>query len=446
MSLTSYTKPFLTSDDLVATLQRKISAPISQNLFTYNDYLAFCNDEMFISQVPAVLEFHEEYFVFVERIPVVPLQQRYQIPTRAIGMKLRDLKWQDSNGNLFDMSRVNPEEKSFYQQNIGTSETISKYYIEGNDIVLLPALTVTNSVVLHVYYFLRPNQLVANGRAATITAFLETITVLNANINPNDTITIDNVVFTAVSGAPGPLQFQIGGTDIQTATNLTQAINTSAGIALASNGSPSTSLVTLSFPLIQASQSVETSNPAGFIIPVDRQIVQFNQLPSTWTDPTTFQTTPLYVNGATVDFLQTNPGHRTWNIDVEIPPNGISGNAISFVLYPPPPLTMYYNNGMPIPEISNNVLVGDYICLSNEAIIPQIPPDLHNSLAQRAGTMVLAAMGDAAGVQASMAKVAEMEKKEISLLDARVEGSPLKVAPKKSILRFQGFGSRRRRL
>jgi hypothetical protein len=38
-----------------------------------------------------------------------------------------------------------------------------------------------------------------------------------------------------------------------------------------------------------------------------------------------------------------------------------------------------------------------------------------------------------------------MEKKQIGLLDARVEGSALKVAPKKSILRFQSFGARRRR-
>ncbi len=154
-------KPYLTSDSLVATVQRKMSMPLSQSTFSYNDVLAFCNDEMFGASVPAVLEFHEEYFVFKQVLPIIPGRSRYAIPTRAIGMKLRDVKWQDSNGNLFDMSRVNPEEKAFYQQNIGTSETISKYYIEGNDLVLLPALTLTNSLTIHLYYFLRPNQLVA---------------------------------------------------------------------------------------------------------------------------------------------------------------------------------------------------------------------------------------------------------------------------------------------
>ncbi len=422
-------KPYLTSDDLIASVQRKISMPLSQNLFSAKDILAFANEEMFIAQVPAILDFHEEYFVFTMEVPIVNNTARYPIPTRAIGMKLRDVKWKDINGNLFDMSRVNPEEKAFYQLNIGTSETISKYYIEGNDLVLLPARTVSNALTLIFYYFLRPNQLVANSRAAIIQNFINSITVLNTNIVAGDTVTIDEQIFTAVTGSPSVNEFQIGGSDIITATNLVTAINTN-GIVLATNGSPSTSLVTLSFDDITASQSVTTSNTAAFIIPTNIQSIQFNQVPSTYQDPITFQTESLYIGGALVDFLQTNPGHRTYAIDVKIPKTGISSNVISFVL----------------DDVPTNIFIGDYICLANECIIPQIPPDLHTSLAQRTATMILAALGDQAGLQASAMKVQEMEKKQIGLLDARVEGSALKVAPKKSILRFQGFGSRRRRL
>lgn len=411
-------KPYLTSDELVKTVQRKMSMPLSQNTFGYNDILDFCNDEMFGSQVPSVLEFHEEYFVFVQTLPILPNKRRYTIPTRAIGMKLRDVKWQDSNGNLFDMTRVNPEEKAFYQQNIGTSETISKYYIEGNDLVLLPALTITTALTLYFYYFLRPNQLVANNRAAVITSFNNQITTLNADIAVDDTITINDEIFTVVASSPSANEFIIGANDIATATNLSAAINTN-GIALASNGTPSTATVTLQFTSLSASQSVETSNSAGFLIPSNTQIIGFDQVPSTYQDPITFVTEPLYTNGALIDFLQTNPGHRTYAIDVTIPTNGISGTTINFSLS----------------SVPDNLIIGDYICLANECIIPQIPPDLHQQLAQRAATMIMAAMGDQAGQQASMVKVQEMEKKSISLLDARVEGSPLKIAPKNSILR-----------
>lgn len=422
--------PYLTSNALIASVQRKISMPLSQNLFTATDILAFANEEMFIAQVPAVLEFHEEYFVFTLTVPIVNTTNRYPIPTRAIGMKLRDVKWQDINGNLFDMSRVNPEEKAFYQQNIGTSETISKYYIEGNDLVLLPALTVTNSLSLVFYYFLRPNQLVADERAAIIQNFINTITVLNTNIISGDTVTINGQVFTAITGSASGNQFLIGGSDIATATNLVNVINANGLAGIATNGNPSTSLITIAFDNILSSQAVTTSNTAAFIIPVDTQAIQFNQVPSTYQDPITFVTEPLYVNGATVDFLQTNPGHRTYAIDVPIPKKGISGNIINFVLE----------------TVPTNIFIGDYICLSNECIIPQIPPDLHTSLAQRTATMILGALGDQAGLQASAAKVQEMEKKQISLLDARVEGSALKIAPKHSLLRYQGMGSRRRRL
>ena len=435
-----YSKPYMNSADLIESVKRKISFPVSQQTFSDKDILAFANEEMFIAQVPAVLEFHEEYFVFVQQVPIMQGQNRYPMPTRAIGMKLRDVKWEDTNGNIFDMARVNPEEKAFYQVNIGTSETISKYYIEGNDLVILPALTVTNALTLFFYYFLRPNQLVDIARAATIQSFVNQITTLAANISPNDTVTIAGQVFTAVSGVPSANQFQIG-TDIQTATNLAAAINLN-GVAIANNGSPSTSLVTLNFTTITNSQLVTTSNPAGFIIPSNTQMIQFDQVPSSYQDPITFKISPLFVPGATVDFLQTNPGHKTYTIDASI--IGVSGTIMSFSktsLYSPLPGVPFAYHPATIP-----VMVGDYVCLSNEAIIPQIPPDLHNSLAQRTATMILAALGDQAGLQASMAKVQEMEKKQISLLDARVEGSPLKIAPKHSLLRYQGMGSRRRRL
>ncbi len=236
-------------------------------------------------------------------------------------------------------------------------------------------------------------------------------------------------MFTAVASSPSTNEFVIGASDIATATNLAVAINTN-GVAVASNGTPSTATVTLLFTSLSVSQSVSTSNASGFVVPSDIQMIKFDQVPSTYQDPVTFATEALYVNGVDVDFLQTNPGHRTYGIDVTIPTNGISGTTISF----------------DVNDVPDTIIVGDYICLANECIIPQIPPDLHQQLAQRAATMIMAAMGDQAGQQASMVKVQEMEKKAISLLDARVEGSPLKIAPKNSILRFQGFGNRRRRL
>lgn len=425
-------KPYLTSNDLVATVQRKISLPLTQNTFSFNDVLAFCNDEMFSSAVPRVMQVHEEYFVYSIFVPVNPGQNRYPIPDRSIGMKLRDVKWQDSNRNLFDMSRVNPEDKAYYQQNIGTSETISKYYIEGNDLVLLPALTLTNSINLRFDFFLRPNQLVANERAATITSFANRIVTLNANIAADDTVTLGlsaaPITLTAVTAITDVNQFLIGTDDIQTASNLVTAINTT-GIATASNGSPASATIILNFATYDLSQTLETSNPEGFVLPDNQVLLQFDQVPATYQDTTTFVTDQLFVNGVQIDFLQTKPGHRTYNYDVTIPANGISGNVVAF-------------NADDVPQ---NMIIGDYMALANECIIPQIPPDLHNWLAQQAATMILGSMGDTVGLQVAQQKNQEMILNQNTLLDARVEGSPLKVVNRRSLLRYQSYGSRRRR-
>lgn len=489
-------KPWMTSTDLIESVKRKMSVPLSQSLFTDTNILSFANEEMAIAQVPSVLSFHEEYFVFIQQVPITSNTTRYPIPDRALGMRLRDVKWLDSNNNLFDMTRVPAEDKAFWQADFGSYNFISKYYLEGNDLCLLPQANVFQNVTLVFYYFLRPNQLVANARASIIKNFINNITVLNAGLSAGDTLTIKNTVFTASNGTPvlsstpngifttidttlphglisgqevtfvnsttstpsldgtytatvlSPTSFNvnfpttvagtdgiftltdseflIGANDIATATNLTVTINNN-GIVSATNGTPSTSLVTLRFNNILDSQATTTSNTASLLIPSSVQTIEFDQVPATYQDPNTFVTEPLFVDGSQIDFLQTKPGHRTYGIDVTIPANGISGTFVSFNLA----------------DVPTNMLIGDYMCLVNECIIPQIPPDLHNELAERTCARMLAAMGDQAGLQVSSAKITDMEKRQSTLLDNRVESSPQKIVARNSILRYQTSRFRR---
>lgn len=410
-------KPWFTSIDLINSVKRKIAFPISQSTFLTTDILAFANEEMLIGMTPSILDAHEEYFVYTLEVPLTANQQRYPIPERALGSRLRDLKYKDSSDNLFDMVRIPAEDKAFWQANTSNS-IISKYYVEGNDIVLVPKFDSAPDVRLVFYYFLRPNQLVPNARAAIVQNFVNQITVLTSNLVVGDTLTISGQVFTAVSSAPSTNEFQIGLTDIATATSLTNLVNTN-GVSLASNNN--SSLITLRFPSLSASQTVVSSNTAALVISSTTQMLEFDQVPTTYQDPETFQTESLFANGLQVDLLQTKPGHRTLSLDVSIPTNGISGNLVGFLKS----------------DIPLNMVIGDYMCLANECIIPQIPSDLHNELAERTCTRILAALGDQAGMQASMAKVAEMEKRQVSLLDNRVESSPQKIVARHSILRYQ---------
>ena len=509
-------KPYFTSADIVEAVKRKIAFPIDQVTFTSNDILSFVNEEMMISQVPSVLQYHEEYFVFLERVPLVANRSRYPIPYRAIGMRLRDIMWSDNEGNFFDMTRIQPEDKAFFQRNVGANSAIHKFYVEGNDVILTPSLTENPTGYLNFFYFLRPNQLVANDRVITIQSFSNTIKIDNDFVTPGTTVTVQDDLYTAVAvnggaitaitpisgslttstitapnhgltagqfvtisgsdclptinstfqvlsivdvnnftinkqigvaGTTGsftsPNFFVIGPDSITTATNLSAAITSVGNMLSSTNGSPiATDTVTVSSTDFKF--QITTLNTLGFIIPQDQiGIIFTSTVPTSYTDPITNITTPLFQNGSLVDFLQTNPGHRTYVFDVQIPKNGISANTILFTRSD---LITWSGTGASpdLVEMPIDLKVGDYVALAGECIIPQIPPDLHTGLAERASARVLAALGDQAGLATVNQKIQEIDSRQGQLVDDRSEGNPQKVLNRNSLLRYGKFGPHRR--
>lgn len=541
----------MTSDDLIASVKRKISFPVSQNTFTNLDILAFANEEMFLAQVPSVLQYHQEYFVTYEQVPLQTNLSRYPIPNRATGMKLRDLFWMDQNGNLFEMTRIDEHDRAFFQRNVGANQAVHKFFIQGNDVILTPGVVDSPTGSLIFVFFLRPNQLVKNDRAAIVNNFVQTIKINSSLIAPLDIINIgvvetvynqvgNNLIiqtalttlpvgnpgptpFTAVNSLGGtisaitqysgsntitqvttstphqlstnqtvvisgsnsnpiadgtypiqvidannfifqlsistagtsgtftsPNQFLIGASDTITAANLAAAINVTelnTNMTAVATGN----LITTSFDNIQT--TFASTNLTGFVVPTVTLGINFQTLSATYTDQETNITDTLFVNGGLVDILQTLPGHRTYVYDVQIPNNGISGTTVTFPVSSLLVPTETVNNGAGPPgtPISSNVQfvvaniqVGDYMCVANEAIIPQIPPDLHNGLAERTSARILAALGDQQGLQASMTKIQEIETRQGNILDNRSEGTPIKVVNRHSMLRYGKLGVSRR--
>jgi len=410
--------PWRTSDDLISDIKRKISLPISQNTFTNADLLSFLNEEMMISQVPSVLQFHEEYYVTYEIVPLEADKSRYPIPSRSIGVKLRDLCYSDDAviagqdyGNLFEMSRILPDDKTYFQKNANSTNTLHKYYIEGNDIVLTPGINGTPTGSLVFFFYIRPNQLVLSERAATIQSFKKNITLTNASISAADTVVINGVTFTAVASGAGANEFNIGASDTITATNLVTSVNTNGTVGTATSSS---GVFTLTYSDIN--YTFTTSNSTGFSIQTAQQIA-FDTVPSNIT------------NGSYVDFLQTKPGHKIISYDVLLPSNAISSTVITFTAG----------------TVPSTVVVGDYICSQYECIIPFLPTDLHSGLAERTSARILASMGDTEGLATANAKIAEIEQRQGNILDDRVESSPLKITARHSLLRQGSYGRNGRR-
>jgi len=313
-------KPYLTSTDLIASVKRRASIPISQATFSNQDILDFANEEMQMGILPSVLQLHEEFFLAFEESALVANTNKYEIPYRAVGAKLRDIVYKDTGGNLYEMARISPDERVHYQFMDGSFNQAYRFYIENNAVVPVPGVgdNVVGSFVMA--YYMRPNQLVTNDRAAIITA-----------IN-------------------------------------TSGLNT---------------ILTLS------------------------------------SAPT------VIVDGSTVDFLQTGPGHRTLKYDYLFGSGTVNQVNKTYTI--------------PTADMPSGIVVGDYICLSQEAIIPQIPAELHPVLAQRTAARCLEALGDTAGLQNANLKLAEMEMKLQTVIDNRAESSPIKVVNFQSPLRYGKF-------
>lgn len=424
--------PWYTSDKLIEAVKRKITFPINQNTFTEDDILAFANEEMFIAQVPAVMQYHEEYFVYRVQVPLVTNISRYPIPDRSIGMKLRDLFWSDSSGNYFEMTRISSGDKAFFQRNIGANQAIHKFYLENNDVLLTPSVVGDPTGKLNFFIFLRPNQLVRDNRARIFQSFRQDIT-LSTNPSPGDKllITLNNLsnsplAYTLEAG----VDFAIGGSTTITAANLSVAIN---GTSIQNTSSFSTNnIVTITYKDITASF---VSDPTAVVDPFTIDPLIGFRIDS---DPTS-----VFNAGDLIDFLQTKPGHRTYAYDVVV--KEVNEDSVShYFKVTKTDLYTYYSNGYNFQPNIANIQIGDYVCAANECIIPQIPPDLHNALAERTAARILAAIGDAEGLQAANAKLQEIEVRQGTILDDRVEGAPKKITARHSLLRYGKMGTRKR--
>lgn len=157
----------LNSCCLVTTAKRRAMIPSDQSTFSTCDILDIMNEELGIHILPNIMIAHDEYYVVDEDIQLVDCQVRYKIPYRAVGNKLREIQYVDSGGVEYEMTRVCIEDRPAYNDNYANNGYLS-YYVAGDQIVLLTKQG--SSGKLRMSYYLRPNEMVKNNRAGTITS------------------------------------------------------------------------------------------------------------------------------------------------------------------------------------------------------------------------------------------------------------------------------------
>lgn len=156
----------MTSSDLIEAVKRRAFLPNAQNTLDENDILAFINEELKDSVIPLIMSMREEYFLFPINIPIIANKNNYKIPYRAIGMKLRDVRYIDVDGTIIDMTRIDIADRSHFQrgQNLG----IRTFYIRGDELVFGQDVGQTPQGNIETMIYLSPNQLVKENRVGKV--------------------------------------------------------------------------------------------------------------------------------------------------------------------------------------------------------------------------------------------------------------------------------------
>ena len=173
----------LTSNELITSIKRRGSIPTDQRTFSTQDFLDLLNEEISTGMVPFLLDTHDEYLVHSYDYPIDINQKEYAIPDRAIGNKLRAAMLKDVSGNMLDMTRINLEDISMFQN--GFKQCEQPFYIQDNKIVLVaPNWNIVG--YLRMIFYIRPNELVEDKYAGIITNIDRTTGIITMSNFPDN--------------------------------------------------------------------------------------------------------------------------------------------------------------------------------------------------------------------------------------------------------------------
>lgn len=127
------------------------------------DFLRLINNEISYYIVPTITSIREEFYVTTYEAPIGSTSS-FDIPSHAIGSKLRDVLRKDNNGNKFSIARIEPEDIPRFNLN---NNYIRGFYIEDNKIIILGNVSTEETIQLK--YFRRPNSCVMTSSCGLIT-------------------------------------------------------------------------------------------------------------------------------------------------------------------------------------------------------------------------------------------------------------------------------------
>jgi hypothetical protein len=154
-----------TTSDLLSSIKTRAMIPTNQSTLTSARLLALANEEVSLGLLPLIMSTREEYYVTYK--DYAANLSSYEIPTRAIGMKLRDVVAINAAGDERNIPQIDPSDKEFYP----SSNNQPAFYLRNNKVIFTNPPTDS----IRMYYYIRPSQLVETTAAAQVTS-INTVT------------------------------------------------------------------------------------------------------------------------------------------------------------------------------------------------------------------------------------------------------------------------------
>ncbi len=154
-----------TADRILKGLKRRVIVPSNQALYDDDDLLEICDDIVSLYLSPLMISLRQDYFVKILDTPLVQDVSVYDIPPRALGMALRDVKLRDSAGNVRDMDLITPEDEHLFRKG-GTSRG---FYFRNDQLVIVPP-NENDDLTLEIWHEQRPSELVPLSKSARVSA------------------------------------------------------------------------------------------------------------------------------------------------------------------------------------------------------------------------------------------------------------------------------------
>jgi hypothetical protein len=187
-------KLYKDSDELLTSIKVRAAVPLAQASFSDDDLLNFATEEIELKVVPSVLSVREEFYVTTATIPLEANKSNYKIPYRSIGGRVRFVYMRQSNtdATAYPLAQIPLENLPIYQDNTFAYQ-YSGFYLQNDELVILPPIKGGVSGQLIIHYYMKPNKVVPMSRGAKIIAIDTTtgeiqVDEVPANIAANEEV------------------------------------------------------------------------------------------------------------------------------------------------------------------------------------------------------------------------------------------------------------------